>query len=326
MQGQAVWFTGPHEVTTKSVEVGEPGANEVVIEAQRSAISAGTERLLFCDDVPADLPADMSLAALNGDLSYPLRYGYATVGEITRTGEDVPSTWLRERVFAFHPHQTRFTCEISDVLALDELSYEEGACLPFMETAVNLALDAQPRLGERVVVFGAGTIGLLTVTLLSAFPVEGVHVVEPSEPRRRLATDFGATTTSPSEPTDSNFDIAIEVSGNPEAFEHAVDAVGYGGRVIVGSWYGEQPVTADLGRGFHRDRVTVRSSQVSTIQPALRGRWSKERRLSVAKERLASTDVDPLISHRIPITDVAKAYELLVRPPDETHQIILEYT
>jgi threonine dehydrogenase-like Zn-dependent dehydrogenase len=206
--------------------------------------------------------------------------------------------------------------------------------LPSVETATNIVLDAAPRLGERVVVFGAGVIGLCVTRLLAAFPLESLVVVDPIERRRALAAELGADrTTTPTGLADSDADpavdaadLAIELSGQPSALDDAIGVVGYDARVVVGSWYGTKREPIDLGGRFHRDRIDIVSSQVSTISPELRGRWDRDRRMDAALDRLDWIPADELITHRIPFERASEAYELLDSAPDAAVQVILEYS
>lgn len=327
MAATALWFTGPRSIESRPVDVGSPNADEVVVETRLSAISAGTELLLYRDQMPTDLRADETLESVDGDLSYPRRYGYATVGEVIETGDAVPAALEGRRVFAFHPHQTRFRTTVDELVRLPP-ELPSGACavLPSMETAVTLTLDANPRLHERVIVFGAGPVGLCSVDLLAGFPLAELHVVDPLAQRRDRARALGADRVSPTSDDEAEFDIAVEVSGDPSALDDAIGAVAYHGRVIVGSWYGTKRAELELGRRFHRDRVSVHSSQVSTIEPALRGRWTRTRRLEVTLERLGELTVDRLITHRIPFAEAERAYRLLDESPDEAIQILLTYS
>jgi threonine dehydrogenase-like Zn-dependent dehydrogenase len=67
------------------------------------------------------------------------------------------------------------------------------------------------------------------------------------------------------------------------------------------------------------------ASQVSTIAPALGGRWDKARRLRVAWEALKRIQPQKWITHRFPITEAAQAYQLLDENPQETIQVLFEY-
>lgn len=329
MDETALYFTGPRTVERRSITVGDPDVDEVIVETSLSAISAGTERLVYRNEVPQELAADETIEALDGDLSYPLQYGYAAVGDVVETGESVDDEWMGRTVFAFVPHQSKFS-EIPDSLVSipPDLSMEAAAFLPSIETAITFVHDAAPRLGERIVVFGAGVIGLCTTRLLASFPLEQLTVVEPLENRRELAAEMGADVVLHPDvvgDVDTDADHAIELSGRPETLDDAIRAVGYDGRIVVGSWYGTKRAPVDFGSKFHRNRIELVSSQVSTLDPELRGRWDRDRRLETALEWVRQMDVERLISHRIPFKRAPRAYELLDEEWESVLQPILTY-
>ena len=327
MTETALYFTGPETVDHRSVSV-DPAADEVVVETDASAISAGSELLVYRDEVPTEMPVDETIEAFDDTFEYPLRYGYAAAGTVVETGDDVADEWLDRSVFGFRPHQTRFAAAPDDLVVLpDGVSPAHGCLLPTVETATNLVLDSEPRLGESVVVFGAGVVGLCTTRLLSAFPLDEL-VVEPIAGRREAATSMGADRTLTPEAAAAELgdcDLAVELSGEPAVLNDAIDAVGYDGRVVVGSWYGEKRAPIDLGGSFHRDRIELVSSQVSTIDPARRGRWDRQRRFDTAVEWLDRLDCERLISHRIPFSEAADAYELLDERSEPVLQVVLTY-
>lgn len=330
---RAVEFVAERTVSVRDVAVESPGPTEVVVETELSAISPGTEMLVYRGEVPADTPADETLETLEGDLSYPTRYGYAAVGRVAAVGSEVSDGWIGERVFAFHPHQSRFTIARDAVVRLPKaVSGTRATLLPIVETAVNFALDGRPTVGERVVVFGGGLVGLATLSVLSAYPLEEVVAVEPRADRRERCLRAGADRAIEPSAADSLFadrepagaDLAYELSGQPAALDDAIQAVGYDGQVIVGSWYGEKRASLALGGSFHRDRITVESSQVSTLAPADRGRWSKDRRLDTALTQLGSATLDDLVTHRVPIDDADEAYRA-IDGEESTLQVVLTY-
>jgi threonine dehydrogenase-like Zn-dependent dehydrogenase len=122
-----------------------------------------------------------------------------------------------------------------------------------------------------------------------------------------------------------NSDLIFELSGNPEALNQAVDIAGFNTRIVIGSWYGTRRAAIDLGAGFHRNRIRFISSQVSTLAPEFTGRWSKDRRLTVAWEMIRRTKPADFITHRFEIQRVKEAYELLDERPGETIQVVLTY-
>jgi 2-desacetyl-2-hydroxyethyl bacteriochlorophyllide A dehydrogenase len=335
MSARRIRFTAPETVEIESIPEPTPDADEVRIRTTCSAISSGTERLVYRGEAPADLPADPELTSLDGDLSFPLSYGYAAVGDVDAVGDAVDDAWLGRTVFAFEPHASAFTASPDAVQPVpDGVAAAEATLLPTVETAVNFLLDGEPRIGERVGVFGQGMVGLVTTALLSAAPLSDLVTVDATPARRdrseRLGADRSLAPGSAAvdrlrEGDPPGRDLVYELSGTPDALDDAIAAAGYGGRVVVGSWYGTKPVDLDLGGSFHRDRISVESSQVSTVAPELRGRWSADRRLDVAWEWLDRLDPDPILTHRIPFAEAADAYELLEERPDEAVGVLLTY-
>jgi 2-desacetyl-2-hydroxyethyl bacteriochlorophyllide A dehydrogenase len=334
MTDHALYFDAPHSIDHREVSISDPAADEVMIETRVSAINAGTERLIYRGDAPQEMAADETIEALDGNLSFPLQYGYAAVGDVIDVGENVSAEWHGNTVFGFNPHQTRFCADPDSLVRLpDEISAERGALLPTLETATNFVLDGQPQIGERVVVFGAGAVGLATTHVLADFPLETLVVVDPIERRREIARSVGADAAVPPNRVEERFaelspsgaDLAYELSGDPETLNDVLTAVGYDSRVVVGSWYGTKSAAIDLGGKFHRNNVTFKSSQVSSLAPALRGRWTKARRMNTSIEQLRSFDTDTLITHRVAFTEASAAYRLLDTDTETAIQILLTY-
>jgi threonine dehydrogenase-like Zn-dependent dehydrogenase len=120
-------------------------------------------------------------------------------------------------------------------------------------------------------------------------------------------------------------DLVYECSGDPATLDAAIAAAGYDARIVVGSWYGTKRAPVDLGGAFHRDRLSLVASQVSTIAPPLRGRWTHDRRRRVALDHLRDIRTDALVTHRIAFDDAAEAYRLLDSDADAL-QVLLAYT
>ena len=117
-------------------------------------------------------------------------------------------------------------------------------------------------------------------------------------------------------------DLSLELSGNPAALDLAIEATGFNGRILVGSWYGQKRAELNLGGRFHRAHQTLISSQVSQMKPHWLGRWDKQRRLDVAWRLLAEIRPSQLITHRYPLAEAAVAYDLLDRRPHEALQVV----
>lgn len=338
MKRRSVYFTRPGKAAVMEEHVPAPQAGEVAVETLVSAISPGTEMLFYRGQLPQGVVVDTSIDALSGGLAYPLKYGYACVGRVTALGAGVVDEWRGRLVFAFHPHESHFCAAITGLLPLPPgMEPERASLLPNAETAVNLAMDAAPLVGERVVVFGLGIVGLLTTALLARFPLAALCVVDPLPRRREIALSLGASHAFHPNQSEqlaaalsgsrgpSGADLIFELSGQPAALDGAVQAAGYAARIVVGSWYGDKRASLDLGEHFHRNRIHIVSSQVSTLAPHLTGRWTKARRMQSAWRFLAELPVDRLITHRFPVAHAAAAYRLIDQQPEETVQVVLEY-
>jgi 2-desacetyl-2-hydroxyethyl bacteriochlorophyllide A dehydrogenase len=322
----SIWFASPHQVELREEALPAVGPCDVRVEAIASAISHGTEMLVFRGQVPDGLELD--LPTLDGSFAFPIKYGYASVGRVVESGSEVLLPGPGELVFVHHPHQAAYVVPAEMAIRLpSSLEPMRGVFLANVETATNIVLDAAPRFRERVVVFGQGTVGLLITQLMRRAGVGQITVVEPVARRRDLARRVGADEAlAAGEALDgADFDVAIEASGHPAALDTALRSVAFGGTVIVCSWYGTKPVPVTLGGPFHRRRLRIISSQVSTIDGALQPRWSRQRRLEVARDLLPELELTSLISHCFPIQRAAEAYALLDSRPEDTVQVVLTY-
>jgi 2-desacetyl-2-hydroxyethyl bacteriochlorophyllide A dehydrogenase len=327
---QTLYFARPYQVEVRDEPLLQVEAQQVLVQTVVSAISAGTELLFYRGQIPEGMAIDATIAGLDKAIEYPLSYGYACAGKVIAIGSEVEPAWLGRRVFAFHPHTSAFVCQPSDLLTIpDALTFEQAVFLPNMETALNLVMDARPVVGERVLVLGLGMVGLLTFYLLRQFPLAKLYAVDGYANRKMIATSWGAEAIF--SPNDAQAlrhfdpDLILELSSNPDALATALQLAGFGTRVIVGSWYGNKLAQLPLGGSFHRNRVQIISSQVSTLDGQFSNRWSKSRRLDVAWAHLHKVPVDDLITHRLPITEAGQAYQMLDQKPDHAIQVLLTY-
>jgi 2-desacetyl-2-hydroxyethyl bacteriochlorophyllide A dehydrogenase len=326
-ENRSLIFTAPRRVEAHTIPLPSIKEDEVLVETLCSAISAGTEMLVYRGEFPQ---LRDSHDAVSSELKYPLPYGYACVGLVKETGKQVDKSWLGKSVFAFQPHSSSFIVHPSSLFPIPEALTPENACfLPNMETAVNLAQDGAPILGERVLVLGQGVVGLLTASLLREFPLETLTVVDSIERRRNAIAVEGQTSKVerllPADLRRSTFDLTFELTGSPSALNTAIAHTAFSGRVVIGSWYGQKHAQIDLGGSFHRSRIRLISSQVSTISPELSGRWDKSRRFDVAWQALERIQPQKWITHRFSLNEAEKAYRLLDENPQETIQVIFEY-
>ena len=328
-----IFFTAPGRVEVRQTPLPPLAVGKVLVETICSAISSGTEMLVYRGQFPKDVTDAHD--TLSSGLKYPTPYGYACVGRVVKISKELRHRWLDRLVFAFQPHTSRFIASTDELLPLPDGMSPETACfLPNMETAVNLVQDGAPLLGERVLVMGQGIVGLLTASLLAEYPLDKLVTVDRYELRRKaLGVETlqraNVQTFSPDlleqAKIQDGYDLAFEVSGSPSALNDAIALTGFGGRVVIGSWYGEKQATLDLGGDFHRSRIKLIASQVSTITPGLSGRWDKARRFEVAWDALERIRPEKWVTHRFSLDETAEAYLQLDEHPQEAIQVILQY-
>jgi 2-desacetyl-2-hydroxyethyl bacteriochlorophyllide A dehydrogenase len=337
MKTRTLFFTAPHQVEIREGQLPDLPADQMLVQTICSAISPGTEMLVYRGEFPTHIPIDDNFQGMATMFSYPLAYGYATTGRVLQIGKEVDSAWLGKGVFAFQPHTSHFLASPATLYQIPDSMSPETACfLPNMETAVNLVQDAAPLLGEHVLVFGQGIIGLLTTALLREFPLASLVTVDRHARRRSASLELGATAClDPAEPAflehirqamPAGADLTLELSGAPETLNDAILLTRFAGRVVIGSWYGQKRAALDLGGVFHRSRINLLSSQVSSIAPGLSGCWDKARRLEQAWAALERIRPEKWITHRFGLQDAAKAYAMLDKKAQDTIQILFNYT
>jgi 2-desacetyl-2-hydroxyethyl bacteriochlorophyllide A dehydrogenase len=312
---RSLWFVAPRRIEIRGDELPSVAAGEVSVRTMFSGISAGTELLAYRGELDPDMAVDETIGALGGTFRYPFRYGYSCVGVIEESRSELAEGTV---VFAFHPHQDRFVTGAAGVLTLGSVDPRHGTLFPFVETALQITLDAGPLLGETVVVFGLGVVGALTTLMLRRTGAR-VVAVEPRSWRREIMSGLGADAVAPDDLADAltthgrraPVSLVIEASGNPDVLRSALPLLDHEGTVLVASWYGTKEVTLPLGQEFHRRRLTLRSTQVSTIPARLRDRWDADRRRDAVVHLLDDLPLALLATHGFPFGDAGSAYAAL---------------
>lgn len=329
----ALHFTAPHTVAILPEPFSSLQSGELLVQTRVSAISSGTEMLVYRGQFPAELPVDEAITGMDNAFQYPLKYGYAAVGRVVALGDGVDAVWHGRTVFAFHPHQSHFIARLDQLHPLpDGIAPETAVFLPNMETAVSFAMDGRPVIGERVIVFGQGIVGLLTTAVLAQFPLAALITVDAHPLRREWSRRLGATASLPPEDGKTlrrhlpeGADLTFELSGNPAALDQAIELTGDNGRLLIGSWYGKKPAQLHLGGRFHRSQIQIAASQVSRLHPRWHGRWPQARRLQLAWAHLDRLRPEQLVTHRFPLSQAAQAYRLLDQSPETAVQVIFTY-
>jgi 2-desacetyl-2-hydroxyethyl bacteriochlorophyllide A dehydrogenase len=324
-----LFFVGPRRVEIRPLEVPEIEAGEVLVRTLYSGISSGTEMLAYRGHIDPTLPLDERIGALGGDFEYPFAYGYSCVGRVERSLSELPVDSI---VFAFHPHQDLFAGHATELIPVPRISPRIATLFPAVETGLQISLDAGEVDGQLVVVLGLGAIGALTALLLARAGAEVIGA-DPVPWRRDGARGLGIGSIDPENSSEAvrartsgrGADLVVESSGRPEALAGSLELLRHEGTVLVASWYGTQPVALPLGAEFHRRRLTIRSTQVSTIPERLAGEWTFERRRAAAIALMDELPLDRLATHEFDFEDAAAAFEAVDRGAEGLVHAALRY-
>ena len=306
----ALWYVTRGRAELRPTTLPPVGPEDAVVTTLWSGLSRGTERLVFEGRVSATESERMRAPLQEGDFPYPVKYGYCAVGLV----EQGPPALRGRAVFALHPHQDRFVAPARLLAPVPEGVPPRRAVLAAnMETALNALWDSGAGPGDRIVVVGAGVVGLLVGYLAARLPGADVTMVDIDLSREAIARKLGCRFRKPLDaPGDA--DVAFHTSATAPGLACALSCAGVEATVVEMSWYGDAPVSAPLGLDFHSRRLRLVSSQVGQVSPARRPRWSHRRRLDKALALLADDRLDALITEEVAFADLAAELPRLFAP------------
>ena len=292
VEARAFWVAAPGRGEIKTERLRALTSGELLVHARASAISRGTETLVFRGEVPQSEWQQMRCPFQEGGFPAPVKYGYAVAGVV----EDGPTEFWGRRVFCLHPHQDRFIVPEEAVVEIpDDVPDRRATLAANMETAINGLWDGVPGLGDRIAVVGAGVVGTLVGALAARLPGAEVELIDIDPSRAALAAALGCRF-APPQKARGEADLVIHASGAADGLTTALTIAGFEATVIEMSWYGTRVVPLPLGGAFHSQRISLRSSQVGSVPPSRRARWSRRRRLALALSLLRDPVFDRLLS------------------------------
>jgi NADPH:quinone reductase-like Zn-dependent oxidoreductase len=291
---RAFWVATPGRGEIRELDAApQPRPGDVLVETLFSGISRGTETLVFAGRVPAAQADGMRCPFQEGSFPAPVKYGYAAVGRVL----EGPPALRGQAVFALHPHQTRFAVPADAVVLVpDGVPPERAVLAANMETALNGVWDAPVLPGDRVCVIGGGVVGLLAAWLAAGIPATEVLLLDPDPGKGQAAAALGLSWRASADGLSDDVDVIVHASGNPAGLRTGLALAGFETTILEMSWYGDQEATVPLGEAFHSRRLAIRCSQVGSVAPRQRARWTHRRRLQTALGLLFDPKLDALIS------------------------------
>jgi NADPH:quinone reductase-like Zn-dependent oxidoreductase len=311
-EARAFWTVAPGRGAIRGETLPAADAHDVLVRTLASGVSRGTEALVFAGRVPESQHLTMRAPRMGGAFPFPVKYGYSAVG---RTADD------GRRVFVLHPHQDVFLAPAAMCVPVpDGVPTRRAVLAANLETALNLTWDAAPLAGERMLVIGAGVVGLLTASLLARIPAARVTVVDTDPAREGLALRFGCgfagADTAPAEQ-----ELVVHASGSEAGLRLALSRAAFEARIVEASWFGDSAPALPLGEAFHTRRLRLIATQVGAVAPAMRGRRSHAERLALALELLDDPSYDALLDGPTRFEDMPEAMPRILAPGGLCHVI-----
>ncbi len=192
------------------------------------------------------------------------------------------------------------------------LSFEEAAFVEPFACVVHGGELAHISPGDLVLIIGAGPIGLLHAQLAKAYGAGMVVVADTSSERLRTASQLGADRTINAAQDllhelrrlseNRGADVVIEAAGRPETWQLAVRATRKGGTTVLFGGCPSGSIASIDTEAAHYGELTLKGAFHHTPKDVCRAlRLISSRQVKVA----------PLITHRLPLSDVEAALRLM---------------
>lgn len=344
---RVVQFTKPRQVEVVQLPSVELGPDQVRVRTRYSGISAGTELTAYRGTNPyltrtwdPERRLYTTGAGQMPSFQYPVvGWGYSEVGEIVEVAPGVPEgPQVGDTVWGIWGHRSEAVLPAEKVRPVpDGVDPLAASFARVGAVALNAVLAADMHLGELVAIFGQGVIGLLATQMARRSGVE-VVAVDILASRRAKAVEFGATLAL--DPAGDEIaervrehtggtgaDVVVEISGSYRALHEAIRTVTPGGRVVAAGFYQDEGRGLRLGDEFHHNRVELVSSQIGGVPGKLSGRWDQARLNETFLRLCGQGALDPvsLVTHLLPPSRVAEAYQLLDTNPADTLQVMIDF-
>ncbi len=262
MKNPNILFTAPGVAALCDREIPEVRAGEVLIRAERTAISAGTERANLLGD------PNISIAA-KGEVKFPRQMGYSAAGVVVAVGEGVTAFRPGDRVACSESRHARyFRLKEKYVYPLDDaIGFDTGALVRIATFPLAAIRKCRLEIGESAIVMGLGVLGLIGVSLLHAAGATPVIAVDPVPEKRARALEIGADYAL--DPFDPNFvsevkqltgggaKVALEITGKGQGLDMVLDVMARMGRVALLGCTRNADFSIDYYRKVHGPGISL---------------------------------------------------------------------
>ena len=291
---KSYWIDKKNKGYFKFGEISSINSNEIVVKTLFSGISYGTEKLVYSGKVPKSQRNLMKCPYQEGDFGNDIKYGYINVGKVV----DGDKSYLGNNIFSLYPHQDFYKIPSNEALIIpNKIPLSRCLLIPNLETAINAVWDTLPSAGDRILVIGAGIVGLLTAYLINKIPGVNLFIVDKDPSKRKITKKLGINFLD-AIPKKFDARFIYECTGDHRILNSLKNNITVNSTICVLSWYGDKKSDIALGENFFSKRAKLIMSQVSKISPSRCDLTNQDRR-KIALEILdASNDLDHLIEKK----------------------------
>ena len=332
---RTVVITEPYSVSVEQAETPEPEPGQILVRTTVSGISAGTEMNLYRGTNP-----DLVRRRWGDRFVYPFVPGYQAVGVVVHCSPDVTDFETGDRVFTGGSHSEFTVAYAQRCFGLpDGLSDEQASLLSVARVALHGVRRGRIEYGDSVAVVGMGLMGQLAIQHARLAGAATTIAVDIDPWRLDIARELGAdyvidpSSCDPSEQieryTEGGADVVLETAGVASAVPVALALGRYGARVVIVGWH-LQPISIDLAEDLlykELDLLPSRAGGLSDETPPHILRWNTRRNTELLIDLMlkGSLDVDRLLTHTIPVEDIASVYEMIHTRSEQSLHVALDW-
>lgn len=328
MIAKRIAFTGKQQLELETFELRPPKEGEVLLRTHYTLMSTGTENIVFNRLFDPGTHWD-------NWVKYPFYPGYSTVGEVVAAGEGVDQALIGKRVASRSPHQSHHVVAAKYVVPTPEsLPSEQAAWFALAKIAFMGVRVSDYRIGDSVLIIGAGPIGQMSVRWAVAAGLRHVIVVDPATHRLQTAKRGGATAVIDL-PVDQCRDAVLaatggklprivnDATGNSAVFAAALGLADKFGRVVIlgdtGAPAGQHLTPDVISRG-----LTIVGAHDAHTDAVWNDITISELMFSLAAR--GKFDLSELTSHVFKPEQAAEAYQAANTRRSETMGILFDWT
>jgi 2-desacetyl-2-hydroxyethyl bacteriochlorophyllide A dehydrogenase len=342
MRARQVVITEPYKVEVREVELPAPTANQILVAAEASAVSPGTELAVWTGT--HQWLKDPNLP----DWKFPFRPGYSAAGKVVAVGSDVKAWKTGDRVSFPGNHASAELLTIGHERGRlwklpANLDAEKAAWACIARYGMGASIRAGLTLGRSAAVLGLGAIGQFALRCLmaaGAWPVVGIDsvvmrrnaalaagadgVIDPSagDLREQLVRFLGT----------KGAEIVADATGVPDAVPTAMSLACDGGQVVVVGSPRGRAKEVNFYDDLHRRYIEVTGAHGNMLFEAahtrLAGAWdiTKAQNWLLAAMASGRLSLAGLVTHRIAPTELGTAYEGLLNRKDECLGVLVKWS